>query len=209
MIPEPLQELFKHHTDWMDLDTWCRSRVTCKTVNIVIALHSKLKEVLRIQHKASKIAEMERKLDEAAEIAQEIISQEEWSPENRRCCSRNCSNKTGIWVPLRVMLKYAAPDTIEQIESLWWRNNPTVRHDYVTYAPQQEVTTWMKQWMKQHCSSEAHAPSFYVVCSESCLLDVKQALKTIHWRTQRKVRVFLGVEKLVLRSGVIDVIDSD
>ena len=196
MVLELLQELFQYRADSVDRNTWCCSRAACNSVKEYI-MDGQCRNT-KIYHCT---IEMARKLNEAADFAEQIISPMQWSPEYPVCCSLHCCKhkKTGLWTPLHVAVAYASSDTIEIIQSLWWRDNPSVRKDYATCSPQEELTTMMEQWKYRRFGSQAKL--FYVVCSENCLCDVKQALNTIHWRKKTTFEIFLGVDKLDLRPG--------
>ena len=126
--------LFEHNADNLHRNTWCSCRAASKTLNKY--LMTRKFGYTQIYHTKIRLA---RKLDEAAEIAQQIISPERWTLTNQRCCSLHCNSKleaqTDIWIPRHVVL--------------------------------------------------------YVVCTESCLHDVKKALSTIHWRNRQEYAVCL------------------
>ena len=209
MLGNHLEQLFQHHADVVDLTTWCRCRAASKDVNkYTMDNPSENTHMYRCKQIPKRMAidrvkqTMSRMLDEAAEHARQMISTQRWSQDRPRCCSRycynNCNAQTGIWAPLHVVLPRESSENVRTVSKLWWRNKPAARGLYLTSSPQQKLTTLMREW-KSH-GHRARIKSYYVACSEACLHDVKQALETIHWRNPEDFYIFLGVDKLVLKS---------
>ena len=204
-----LEHLFRHNGDVVDLSTWCRCRAASKGVNKYTMDNDS--ENTDIYHrkqipKKAMISRVKRttsrKLDEAAESAQQMIWPGSWTEDERRCCSLHCYNdcnaQTGIWAPLHVVIARESLENATTVREMWWRNEPAVRNRYLTCSPQQKITTFMKEWKRDYLRSEIKF--YYVACSESCLHDVKESLDIIHWRNPEEFHVFIGVEKTVLKS---------
>ena len=145
------------------------------------------------------------KMNEAAQIAQQLIFSEPWSPANPRCCSLYCCNRfnaqTGIWTPPHVFLPHETLDKVRIAENLWWRNKQAARGFYTTSMPPVKLTKLMRR-------DKSH-DVFYVACSESCLDDVKEALDTIHWRNPLSLRLYVGVDKVWLHNYTYSASSSD
>ena len=201
MAFELLEQTFFLFADNLDLDTWCRFRAACKSVheNVMTTHCRALDNYSMKQARASIMRELNAKREEAARLAQQMISQNGWSEEDPHCCSLHCCNnfkkKTGIWTPPHVVSADELPEGARLDEIVWWQNKPYVRNNYPTSYKQQKLSTMMEQWKRlnriEYC---------YVVCSESCYYDVQQPLETIHWRSRKEFHTFLGVGQLPRRA---------
>ena len=176
MAVECFEQLFEHNAHYLDLKTWCVCRAACNTIEC----HCRNRKIYQTK------IDVSRKLEEAREIAQQIISPKPWSRDDPRCSSRYCCNMTGTWTP---------PSFVLYDEIPWWKNRQAVRHCYISTWPQEQLP----------CVSDVRkAISVYVVCSESCLYDIIQALETIHWRKESFFETFLGVDQVPYHSESSD-----
>ena len=175
----------------LDSETWCRCRLACKAIEAIAMKHCNRDTKLY----RDKIL-MNRKLDEAANAASQMISAEPWSFINRRCCSAHCNNEansmTGVWIPEHVMWIRQSPEHRWTTQNEWWRNMPSARNYYPTSSPQVQVTQMMQE---QKCRNP-ETKNLYVACSERCLHHVLPALKTKYWRNPKMFYVLLGVDKV-------------
>ena len=189
-----LETLFQQSAAFADASTWCRCRTACTTLKQHI-MESRCPRTLIYEGKCR----IYDKLDEAgAEGLEMIYTAEQWSEEKPRCCSLHCSNSTGIWTPPKNTLAHPLPDNLSNLEDIWWRNNPSARfkYGYETATPQERLTIMMEHW--KYGRFGAQIKKFYVVCSESCLHDVRLAVEWMHWRNRLEFEIFLGVQELEL-----------
>lgn len=157
----------------------------------------------------NRVSPMHKHFEEAASKAQELISPHVWSTDDPRCCSQHCRNKTGIFTPPHIIFPDDSPKIASIIENLWWRDKPCVRNYYPTDVQQRLLTITMDEWQSDYkIRFGVQIKRFYVVCSETCLHDVKMALDCIHWRNRflpnarlncGDFEIFLGVENLHLK----------
>ena len=196
-VVEILEHLFRHNAESVDRNTWCHCRTASKNVKTYV-MESQCRNTKIYRARQT----MALKLDEAAQIAQQIISPRPWSPADPRCCSLHCRNsfnaQTGIWSPPLVVLSRESPENVRIVENQWWRNNLSARRWYIESSPQTTLMDLMQDMRNRQRESQIKV--FYVACSEGCLHDVKQALNSIHWRNPEEFDIFLGVDKIFLEN---------
>ena len=145
---------------------------------------------------------MQQALIKASVLAAQNLDHENWSPENPLCASKLCSfgGRTRLWTP--PLIRSSDP---YRLDSFWWYNARKRSHRYEVTTPQKRVVDWI---------GFGRGHLHFVVCCEMCSEDVKMAL-TIgqlavgHGPPLPKLQVLMGVDELVLPTGLPDDSESD
>ena len=124
----------------------------------------------------------------AAALANRMICWDKWTPDDPRCCARQCRyrGKTGLWLPRSAHYSKAKARALNKKKS-WFMDQPLFRYTYPTGDPQQTIQQWQIRGRR---------PKIFVVCSESCGSSVCKALRAIDWHNSRG-----GVASESLRDG--------